>query len=172
MGLGISVGVAGGVGPAVGGVSVGAGGDAGGSVGRAVAAWLGSGVGIAVGWSVGAAVGWAATAIGVAITGGVAVGAAVSNAAGGAGRLNTQAARKMTATRPAPTATIICCRKVSVCRKVRRRPQWQWSPFCGRRGGMMWDYQDCGATAGRVSVKAVCWPAAGAGTDATVSVPP
>ena len=149
--MGGGVGVAAGVGVGGDGVSVGIGAGVGGSAGIAVVARLGICVGIAVGRSVGAAVGWGASDNAA----GVAVGAAVSSAAGGSGKLNTQAARKMTAAKPAPTATIICCRKVAVCRKVRRRPQWQWLPFCGPRGGMMRYYQDCGATAGRASVKAV-----------------
>lgn len=160
-----TVGVGGGVGVAAGvgtGVGSGVGGGAGGGGGVAVAGRSGISVGIAVGGGVGAIVGWGANG-----SGGVAVGAAVSKAAGGSGRLNIQAARKMMAARPAPTATIICCRKVAVGKGAGN--DRRYDSDTARRGG---NYQDCGATAGRVSVKAVCWPAAGAGTEATRKSPP
>ena len=129
VGVGGGVGVAAGVGTGVGsGVGVGAGGGG----GVAVAGRSGISVGIAVGGGVAAVVGWGAVG-----GDGAAVGAAVSKAAGGSGRLNTQAARKMMAARPAPTATIICCRKVAVGKGAGAVNDRRYDSDTARRGGII-----------------------------------
>lgn len=121
--VGVGVGTVVGAGKAV-GVGAGVGATA---VGWGVAVVAGVGDGNAVGWGMAASggngvaagagvVGWGAPAgdAAIAVGAGMGVGDAVSRPAGVSGRLNTHTARKTAASRAAPTATIICCRKVSV----------------------------------------------------------